>query len=456
MRIFLWKIQRVALAAVVLLSFCACSKDDYRHAIPRDCTALASVDMSQLTGNRYQLLLKLLLRSSSLEDLGMDLSQRVFLFETADGMLGMCVGMADADQLASTLEKLAAIGGCGQPEERRGYRFTLMAGSWVVGYSDVALLLMGPVAKDGVLEMQNRMARLLAQEEEQGVLGTRIYEKLQSMKGRMNVVAQAQALPEQVVMPFMLGAPQDADASQVYVAAEMSLRDGMLLMDGETFSFNKSVDASLQEASKIYRPIQGRYIPMLDDEAVMAMLVNVEGKDYLKLLQSNRSLQSLLAGVNTAIDMDNILRSVNGEMLVQTTLGQQDEMRMALNAELAHTEWLRDVPYWKQSCPQGARLDDWKENAWHFSNGEQSFYFGVTSDAQFYSGTHESRLLAMLQGVPETSGISPKLAGELKGSRLVMLLNLEPLNRRQEKSAVVTSWLGKIMGDVRYIVYRMK
>lgn len=442
--------------AVLLLSFSACSKDDYRNAIPRDCTALVSVDMNQLTGNRYQLLLKLLLKSSSLEDLGMDLSNQVFLFEAADGTFGMCVGVADADRLAATLEKLATVGGCEQPEERRGYRFTLIGGSWVVGYSDVALLLMGPVVKEGVLEMQNRMARLLAQGEEQGVLGTRIYEKLQSMKGRMNVVAQAQALPEQVVMPFMLGAPQDADASQVYVAAEMSLRDGMLLMDGETFSFNKSVDASLQEASKIYRPIQGRYIPMLDDEAVMAMLVNVEGKDYLKLLQSNRSLQSLLAGVNTAIDMDNILRSVNGEMLVQTTLGQQGGMQLALNAELAHTDWLRDVAYWKQSCPPGARLDDWKENAWHFSNGEQSFYFGVTSDAQFFSGTHESRVSAMLQGVPETSGISPKLAGELKGSRLVMLLNLEALNRRQEKSAVVTSWLGRLLGDVRYIVYRMK
>ncbi|MBQ7471717.1 MAG: DUF4836 family protein [Prevotella sp.] len=456
MRTFLLKMQGIAWLAVSLWLLSACSNDDYRNAIPHECTALVSVNMSQQFGKHELPLPKVLLKLSSIEEAGLDLSENAYLFETTDGTLGMCLKMSDADQFSTVLSQLSKIGICEKPSERRGYRFTLMADSWVAGYSDAALLLMGPVAKDGVLDMQNRMVRFLAQEEKQGILDTRIYEKLQAMDGAMGVVAQVQVLPEQLQPLFMLGTPKGADASQVYVSARMALHDGMLLIDGEPFSFNKSVDAYLQESAKLYRPVQGRYLPLLDEAAVMSMLVNVPGKDYLQVLQSNRSIQSLLAGINTAIDMDNILRSVDGEMLLQMLCGQRGEWQMALNAELAHTDWVRDVPYWKQSCPQGTRIEDWKKNAWHFSNGEEFYYFGVAPDKQFFCGSDESGMKALLNGATETRPMPPSLSQELKGHRLVMFLNLKALTQKQEQSAVVSTILGKVLGDVRYVVYRMK
>ena len=57
----------------------------------------------------------------------------------------------------------------------------------------------------------------------------------------MALVAQAQALPEKFVAPFTLGAPKNADASQIVIAAEMNVQKGMLRIKGETFSFNPSI-----------------------------------------------------------------------------------------------------------------------------------------------------------------------------------------------------------------------
>lgn len=52
---------------------------------------------------------------------------------------------------------------------------------------------------------------------------------------------------------------------------------------------------------------------MSKDDA-FAMFLNVKGEEFLPLLQSNPSFQAMLAGANMAIDLDNILRSVDGDL----------------------------------------------------------------------------------------------------------------------------------------------
>ncbi len=57
-------------------------------------------------------------------------------------------------------------------------------------------------------------------------------------------------------------------------------------------------------------------------DALAGIFMNVKGKQFLPMMQSNRSLQTLLMGINQAVDMDNIMRSVDGDMaIVMPTLG---------------------------------------------------------------------------------------------------------------------------------------
>ena len=97
--------------------------------------------------------------------------------------------------------------------------------------------------------MQSRLVRYLAQDAERSGMASPMFQKLDSIDAPMALVAQVKALPEQMAIPFMLGAPRDADPSQVLVAAAMKAEKQCLLMTGHTFSFNKKADAALQEAA---------------------------------------------------------------------------------------------------------------------------------------------------------------------------------------------------------------
>ena len=77
----------------------SCSNTDYVNAIPKQATAIISVDAAQMSGVGSTLVLKTLLKTTDLGKTGIDLSQKVYLFETAEGNLGVCAAVHDADLL---------------------------------------------------------------------------------------------------------------------------------------------------------------------------------------------------------------------------------------------------------------------------------------------------------------------------------------------------------------------
>lgn len=145
----------------------------------------------------------------------------------------------------------------------------------------------------------------------------------------------------------------------------------------------------MQQSQTVYRPIKGDYVKSMPNDALAGIFMNVEGTRFLPLVQSNQGLQTLLMGINAAIDMDNIIRSVDGDMaIVMPSLGT-DNMQMTMAARLSHAKWLSDIDYWKQSCPKGSTIGNWKKNAYCYSSGKTSFYFGVSDDKQFFSGNDQ-------------------------------------------------------------------
>ena len=231
--------------SLLLVLFSSCSDSGYVDAIPAQSSAIVSVDVAKATGVQNGLVLKTLLKATDLGKTGIDVGRKIYLFETTDGSLGICAAVDDASRLSSTLEKI----GC-KIEEKRGYRFAVVAGSWLAGFSGDALLVMGPVPVSDVAVMQNRMARYLSQEEGQGVTGTSMFACLDTVNAPIAMIAQAAALPRQLVMPFTLGAPKDADPSQVIVSAAINISKGVMYIDGTTFSFNKRIDEALKSSGQ--------------------------------------------------------------------------------------------------------------------------------------------------------------------------------------------------------------
>lgn len=440
------------ISCLMVLIFASCSDNSYLNAIPNESTALISMDPAKMSGVNNMAVLKTLLHLTNIDKSGIDASHKIYLFESPDGNLGVCAKVNDENDLTETFNKLAAKGACPKPKERRGFHFTVLKDAWIAGWSDASVLIMGPVTPDAQPQLQQQMAKYLKQGEEDGITTSKIYEKLDSIDSPMAMVAQAQALPEQFIAPFTLGAPKGADASQVMIAAEMSVKKGIMHINGETFSFNKTIDKSLKDATKIYRPIKGKYINSMPKNAMLGMFLNVNGNKFLPLMHSNKGIQQLLMGVNAAIDMDNIIRSVNGEMAIITPTYGSDNISMSMTAQLENCKWTNDVGYWKQSCPAGGKILDWQKNAWYYTDNKTAFYFGVSKDMQFFSGSSKEEAAQSIMDSKEQLGDNVK--DIIKGQKLVMVINMNAM--KGDKAGAVTSMMKPIFGNLETIVYTLK
>ena len=116
----------------------------------------------------------------------------------------------------------------------------------------------------------------------------------------------------------------------------MKVANGRLHINGQTFSFKRNIEQALQQAHAIYRPIKGKYVKSMAKNDMIGMFLNVDGTKFIKLMQQNRGLQALLAGINSAIDMDNIIKGVNGDMtIIAPSLGS-DNFQMTMAAQRTH------------------------------------------------------------------------------------------------------------------------
>ena len=144
----------------------------------------------------------------------------------------------------------------------------------------------------------------------------------------------------------------------------------------------------MDDSRKVFRPLKGLY-DKVSEEHLFSVLMNVDGNRLLPLMQQNKSLQALLAGMNAAVDMDNIIRSVDGEMALMLKNGNMD---LTMRAQLGKRDFIKDVAYWKSSCPQGSRIVDQGKDKWLYESGDIQFLFEVTADNEFIGTlTHQSK-----------------------------------------------------------------
>lgn len=443
---------------LLLLSLAACSGDDYLNAIPSESKALMSIDASRLmeengADGRADVLRKVF-GIDDVADCGIDFSSKVFLFESPEGDLGLCAKVSSASDLEGCLDRLAAKGQCDPLTERDDCHFTTLSGSWLLGYTDDALMVLGPVVGEAKARKRQQMVKYLNAGEDEGVKTSPLFQRLDTIQAPMAMVARAEALPELMVAPFTLGLPSDADPSQVIIEARMVNSGGWLCIEGNTCSLNPRVDEALREANQVFRPITDEYMSTVSPEMLGCLLVNVDGARFLPLLQANKALQALMVGINAVIDMDNIIRGVDGDMLLALTGFSGDKPRVAMGAKLAQSDWLADVDYWMRSCPPGMSITRWGNNAYRVHGADMEFCFGVGDGLRFYAGSDSQEAKSMLS--TSTRPLDDKVRSELMGKRMVLSANLRQWSACQPEVSTVVELLKPLFGEIDFIIFCLK
>ena len=403
------------IGVAITLLLASCSGDAYLNAIPQGSTALISIDVAKSaeeTGKTTSAdVLKQLLRVTDVSDCGIDLSEKLYLFEAPDGNLGLAAKVSDDDDLSDWLNKMSKEGVCKPVQKRRGKSFTVLKQSWVVAFSDEALLMMGPVVASAQTELMSQMVKYLDAEE--GIKGTPMFDRLSEMSSAVAMVAQAQALPEKFISLFTVGAPTDTDPSEVLIAAEMHAKDGCLLIDGKTFSFDENINKALQTSSSVYRPLNGTFFNQIPEGSLFSLMMNVDGKKYLPMMKADKQLRGLLAGIGVKIDIDKFIEGVDGDLVFVVPRYSEENMEMRWAAQLSAT------------APE---LD-----------------------------TESKDELAKCELTATTTPLPASLQAMLKGKRMCALFDLTSVEGdKKEVIAIATTLLKPLFGDVKYVVYGSK
>lgn len=432
-----------------VLTMLSCSNNDYVNAIPTNVTAIMKIDARQLNSEKATATLSALMPVGDIADCGLDFGNAVFVFETIDGNFGLCAKVKSCDKLSDTFNSMSAKGNCGKLRRQGDFFLSDVGNAWAVGFSDKAFVAIGPVSVASLGDEQQKIIRLLRQNDDRSIANDPMYAKLDSMDMPVAMVAQVQALPEKITAPFTLGAPRGTDASQILIASAISSENGILKMTGKSFSFNKSVDISLRNADKTYRNIDAYCLSRIPAGYTMGLIANVDGQQYLKLLQDNKQMRSLLAGVNTALDFDNILRCVDGNLVVFSSGVLGKETGMTIFAKSRNPRWTVDVDYWKQSCPAGSSISG-ADGSWIYKDGNTKFAFGIAGD-MFY-GTTDNSLIPATAG-KDFQSISPDIQNAIKGSRMAMIVNLSALSDGDMLPSGIGNIVKRLLGNVSTFIY---
>ena len=447
-----------ALMASMLFLASSCCKNEYVNAIPADCMAVGFADFSNNDAGKgldVKNIMKSVLGMDVSEQLGIDFEEKVYFFETNDGLFGLCAKIDDDDKLLDALNMLmVAENSNNKVHEYKDFHFAVIKNSWMAGFSDNTLLLVGPVTNSQYKSLEQRMAKWMEADEDKSIVSKPIYQHLEDIKAPMALVTQVKAIPEQFRLPFTMGMPKDADASQVMVALTMKIDGDIVDMQGETFSFNQQVDKALKEAANSFRPVTEKFVKSMENDALAALFLNAEGERLLELLRSNQGSQILLTGVNTSIDMDNILRCVDGDFMFMLSSLHGQRPEMALGAQLKSTQFLKDVGYWKSSCPQGTKIEDVGTNAFRLFDGETDYYFGIGENNLFYAGNLED--VANFGQQQAKQPIPDMLKKKIMGQKMCLCINIQQLYENQDFGKVLTSFLKPVFGNAKTLVYHQK
>lgn len=449
------RLRTLALAVCATL-LTACSTD-YVNVIPPDSTAIAAIDMTSLAKRNPQALaaLQSLLHVDDVDDCGINFGEKLYAFETADGSLGLVASVADEQDLRKWLAKLAETGGCSSLVERKDCQFCTLKTNFVLGFTSGALLIMGPSVGAQQAATRLAMAKLL-KADGNDIRQAKMFERLEQEKGAVALVAQAQALPDKIAAPLTLGAPKGTSPADICVAASIEMGDsGIVDITGENFSFNADIDKALKTAAQQYRPISGKYIQAIPNGALMAVACGVDGEDYINQLRSNEALRTLLIGLNTVIDIDMMLKSVKGDMLITVPSATDGKMEFQMVADCGDSKWLQDVDYWKKSCPEGARIANWNgDSSFHLANADWNAYFGLAPSGQLFFGSNQQ--LALTAGQPAKSQLPSDVQRSLHGKRLCLVVGVAALAAANADAKTATDMAKPMLGDIKTIVYSIR
>lgn len=374
----------------VLLASCS-DGNDYLDAVPKKSPLVASLDLTRYEGMTGAAFLKTLFQIDNMDGKGIDAGKKVYAFESPNGYYGLCLSVADQSALKDILTthgyKLSQF---------RGSNFTVLGSSWVVGFDDDALLVMGPVNPNEQRNVMIDMAGYLGQDSEKGLRASTLISRLDSIQAPVALVSAMKSLPELMRSSLMLCAPNEVNIDKLYYFAGISLNGDYIQVDGSLYSSDDKDDGQLKSYQKEHLGlISGKYLQYIDNHDFVSILLNTK-TPLTTLTQGKADFEKLFAALNASSKSDIDYKSVFA--------GASDEILVGVPPHSGNLRLL--ISHMDTAVEQSV------------CSGQSADRIGRLADGTFCLGNASGQ-----------SAVDGKLNKTLVGKRAAMMVNLNDLQR---------------------------
>lgn len=442
------KIRFVFMLLLVVAVLCSCTNVDYQKAIPANASMVMRVDLGSMFKKadfQHSETMKTLEQALSIavkkEDtkkmkaymdapsaIGLDFGLPAYVFLVNNELGGITLKVSNKDDLGRFFQSLQKQGVATKPVEKDGLMCGTLFDEISYSYDGTACLLMASLkGRSGTAV--SRLARdLMNQKEDDCFVNTEAYGRLSGVNGDVALYLNVAFLPQEVMTPFMLVLPEKLNPTEVDVVAGLTFEDdGKALLKARVMGKTDEADEIIDDADDNWDEIDGEFINKVSDKMLMWFCANVKGEWLLERLKSNPTCKEMLFMMERAIDIEQMLKAVDGDIAVELQHKCRQPECVAY-AELKNTDFLEDVDYWKNSMKDyGITMTTLSKDVYQINIDEKSYVWGVEKQNLFMATAMAERQYT------EKENLLKPYAKQMKESKLFGYINLASIAKEELK-----------------------
>ena len=347
---------------LVVLLFLLKGKSSYRDSLPAHLQALARLDAGLVQEQIPDLFPESL--PPNVSHCGIDFSLPLYAFVDDTDHLGVLLPLSSASQWEDYLQ------GMNIPiEKQRGYRWACHD-HWLMVFSDDRCLMHGPLSEQEIVQIRGRMAELMKQRpDEEDLLLTHI----EKSDAPLSTVFSLRFAKRLMTRLFPSSAPLWRNESEGCISMDVHAKDRMITAD---VAFH---DVSAQSLLPFLTPIPADGLPQLGEQQMAAVTMGMNGEALLQTLRSYPSVRTALLALNFCLDLDQIIRSVDGPVTLFVPDADDVLSATSLVAQLRDTRFMQNSNDWEREFPAGwgIRMEAMGDSAFSVHMPQQEICFGV-------------------------------------------------------------------------------
>lgn len=403
-----------AVVAVALVGIAAwfCTRgeeDEVAMALPADVTMVARINPQSVVLENG-LSLDLLKKALSEENkTGLDLTVNSYAFSSR-GYVGAVLAIDDDDDFREFAEKFGCVW-----ENHRGMQWTVINNSFLICLDEDRAMVMGPATGAEQDELHNTMANCMKQKAADSGMKTDEFKALAKREEAIAMVCNLASLPEQGTQTLDAVLPEDVERSDIMLTTGMSIKDNRLMLNVSTTSEKKKARKFIEGLQQVFLPVSDGLQTRANAFATIAFGVN--GEKLLEMLRQNPQTRTMLLAANMGMDLDMIIKSLNGD--VDIDFPHVMSSKMIMEAQVNNSSFMENVSDWNEDAV-GLHVMPFRNDLYLCSFQNMAAYFGVKDNVLTLSNDQHS---VLTEGAPRTS------LPEMAGKRVYMQVNLHSLNK---------------------------